>query len=1062
MMFKNICKSVRACFNFLEMSRNDLMNDLMKSNAIYLKHMYRWLVGVCLLCVAGLPLRAQSYEYQRYLNVIPSVEAQVVGCVMQDGRGLIWMGSNKGLYSYDGYTMQPHYVQGDATNVRINCGVYANDSCLYLGADNGLLVYDTYADAYRSLGVDTPHDIRALAWHGDKLWMGTLDGLYVYSRTDCRVVRLSEGLPHHAIYALLHTTDGTLYVGTYNGLCRYDEQRRCFVPIALPAHLHRSNCFVNVLYEDPARHCIWIGMEGALLQYWPALDKVDELPGFEQNSVKSLSVDRQGCVLAGTDNGLYVWHQNGMMQHVVHDARHSYSLSNNIVWSIMTDAEGNVWLGTDGGASFCNLTSPLQYLSIAQITGRGDGNQLYQLMRDADGTFWMGGTNGLLGVGGFHAHFHSPLVKPDQMAWYQVGAQPYTLRHNRIRHLYQDRDRQLWIATDGGIARFDSEKREFIPYYIVDASRRYNANWAYHIYEDAEGRLWVATCLGGVMVVDKKRLMQAGSRLYVADAFYSLENGLPGMFVSQLVPDKQGCLWLLFYNTRRNVACLNLSTGKVEPLLLDELSDTQVPGYLLCADDGTIWVGFHGGVARVNPADGTHKTLLFDTTHPCEVLAMAQHEGTVWVSTTDGIWAVDEAQMYARRLQLSEKRFTAMYYDRRDSLLYLGGTDELAVARPKDLLKTASQTPVMLTSLYVNNRRYPTQGTEGVRYLRRLVLSHREGNLSFVFSDLPYALDEKNIFTCRMEGLDETWRELPAHANRVTYNNLVPGNYRLQVSKLDAYGRPLPPSFHLDIAILPPWYLTWWAKAIYWLLFIGLAAWAINFFRMKHSLKQARRDKQRVMEQMELKMHLFGTLSEGLKAPLGEIAVNVGQLNTWVHSNEEVNVLEKVWNNLEQLDNLIHEALDTPVSLVRPALQKAKEDRQPEKQQQPEVPVAPVLQPEAVQLDVESADEKFMHQVSGLIEAHLSDFDLNVSALAEWTGVNQKQLYRKVKQFTGMTPVEYIRSIRMKTAARLLGQQKFTVSEVMYLVGFSNSSYFSKCFQAEYGVSPKNYTSSAS
>ena len=56
-----------------------------------------------------------------------------------------------------------------------------------------------------------------------------------------------------------------------------------------------------------------------------------------------------------------------------------------------------------------------------------------------------------------------------------------------------------------------------------------------------------------------------------------------------------------------------------------------------------------------------------------------------------------------------------------------------------------------------------------------------------------------------------------------------------------------------------------------------------------------------------------------------------------------------------------------------------------------------------------------------------------------------------------MSPVEYIKSIRMKNAAMLLQQKKFTVAEVMYMVGFSNHSYFSKCFQAEFGKTPRQY-----
>ncbi|HRN15453.1 MAG TPA: helix-turn-helix transcriptional regulator [Xylanibacter oryzae] len=83
---------------------------------------------------------------------------------------------------------------------------------------------------------------------------------------------------------------------------------------------------------------------------------------------------------------------------------------------------------------------------------------------------------------------------------------------------------------------------------------------------------------------------------------------------------------------------------------------------------------------------------------------------------------------------------------------------------------------------------------------------------------------------------------------------------------------------------------------------------------------------------------------------------------------------------------------------------------------------------------------------------------MNVNSLCERMGLGNKLVYRKLKQLTGQTPVEYIRSIRMKKAAMLLSQQKFTVAEVMYMVGYSNTSYFSKCFQTEFGVTPRQYS----
>jgi len=58
---------------------------------------------------------------------------------------------------------------------------------------------------------------------------------------------------------------------------------------------------------------------------------------------------------------------------------------------------------------------------------------------------------------------------------------------------------------------------------------------------------------------------------------------------------------------------------------------------------------------------------------------------------------------------------------------------------------------------------------------------------------------------------------------------------------------------------------------------------------------------------------------------------------------------------------------------------------------------------------------------------------------------------------TGSTPVEYLRTLRLRRAAALIREGKYTVSEVMYMCGFTNSSYFSKCFQAEFGTTPRNF-----
>ena len=107
-----------------------------------------------------------------------------------------------------------------------------------------------------------------------------------------------------------------------------------------------------------------------------------------------------------------------------------------------------------------------------------------------------------------------------------------------------------------------------------------------------------------------------------------------------------------------------------------------------------------------------------------------------------------------------------------------------------------------------------------------------------------------------------------------------------------------------------------------------------------------------------------------------------------------------------------------------------------------------------------SQDERFLKKVTQLIEEHLDDADLSVARLCELGDFPEKQLYRKLKQFTGLSAVEYIRSIRLKRAALLLQSGSFTVSEVMYSVGFSNASYFTRAFSAAYNMTPSEYMKS--
>lgn len=100
------------------------------------------------------------------------------------------------------------------------------------------------------------------------------------------------------------------------------------------------------------------------------------------------------------------------------------------------------------------------------------------------------------------------------------------------------------------------------------------------------------------------------------------------------------------------------------------------------------------------------------------------------------------------------------------------------------------------------------------------------------------------------------------------------------------------------------------------------------------------------------------------------------------------------------------------------------------------------------------ADGRFMADFRRIVREHMADSSLSVETVSAALGLSRVQMYRKVKQLTGSSPVEIIRITRLKKAERLLKTTSLTVSEISYEVGFSSPSYFSKCFKDQFGVAP--------
>lgn len=103
------------------------------------------------------------------------------------------------------------------------------------------------------------------------------------------------------------------------------------------------------------------------------------------------------------------------------------------------------------------------------------------------------------------------------------------------------------------------------------------------------------------------------------------------------------------------------------------------------------------------------------------------------------------------------------------------------------------------------------------------------------------------------------------------------------------------------------------------------------------------------------------------------------------------------------------------------------------------------------------ADEAFLLEITNIIEANITNVDFSVDELAQELAMSRSNLYRKVKGVAGLTPNDFIRLVKLKKAVKLMNEGEKRINEICYLVGFNTASYFAKCFKLQFGILPKDF-----
>ncbi len=289
---------------------------------------------------------------QRFTNITLD-GAQTVYAIMQDSQGLMWIGTDAGLFSYDGYHGYRHFGDCTVANTRVNA-LAQQSNMLYLATANGLQAFDLDTYAYR------PSTATAAGTTTTRK-----------TPTELRVIDLRHGSDGYGsdVYALLPTRRGLLK-GTISGL--YLGRRQI-------AFCQGTQPLVNALAYDAHRRCYWIGTEGALYRADLQLKSFTRIDVLNGHSIKCFALAANGTLYIGTDDGLFSLAASGTISHYQHDSHDASSIPNNIVWACYVDKWQNVWIGTDNGLSCLSSHTYYIYTPLYKATLSNEGNCLHAL-----------------------------------------------------------------------------------------------------------------------------------------------------------------------------------------------------------------------------------------------------------------------------------------------------------------------------------------------------------------------------------------------------------------------------------------------------------------------------------------------------------------------------------------------------------------------------------------------------------------------------------------------------------------------------------------------------------
>jgi ligand-binding sensor domain-containing protein/signal transduction histidine kinase len=443
-----------------------------------------------------------------------------------------------------------------------------------------------------------------------------------------------DGLPQNSVLAIAQGRDGYLWLGTQEGLVRFDGVAFTLFDKQNTPALRSS--FVITLLEDRAG-TLWIGTSRGLARLDRGAFTAVELGPDGKEVVASLLEDTRGRLWVGTDAGLVqLDHGRVAARLTVRDG-----LAHDTIRGLGEDRRGRLWVGTHGGVS---VLEDGRWRRYGTAEGLPD-DQVRALHADRGGQVWLGTARG-----GLARLAGDRFVEEPRAEW------PGGL----VSAFFEDRAGALWIATTRGLVRYGDGRFD-----LRTRQQGLSDDRVLAVAQDREGNLWVGTDRGGL-----NRLRDPGLVTYAA------EDGLPVSNVLSLLEDRQGAMWIGTYGGGLVASGPGgfRTFGTRQGLVSADVTA------LAEARQGGLWVGHLGG-GLSHFRDGRAVAVPLGGAAPPPVLSLREgSDGGLWVGTArGGLLRLQDGVVarYGKREGLPDETVFCIL-ERRDRSLWVGTREGMA------------------------------------------------------------------------------------------------------------------------------------------------------------------------------------------------------------------------------------------------------------------------------------------------------------------------------------------------------------------------------------------------